>query len=114
MKYLLMLYRDEAPLEDMRAMVGAFRSAVAEARAHGKRRGGNALRPSRETRTVSVRDGKTLIHDGPFADTKEQLAGYSVYECEDLAAAVRIAELLPWAAIGRVEIRPVAELGAQG
>jgi hypothetical protein len=111
MKYILLLYREEQPIEATPELVAAYRTFLSEARPFGKRHGGHALRPSSEAKTVCLRGGKTVVTDGPFADTKEQLAGYNVYECDDLASAVRIAERLPWAALSRVEVRPIVEFG---
>ena len=111
MKYVLLLYRDDQPIEVTPEAVAAYKTFLSKARTFGKRHGGNGLCPADEAKTISVREGRTVVTDGPFADTKEQLAGYNIYECEDLAAAVRIAELLPWAPISRVEIRPVVDLG---
>jgi hypothetical protein len=78
-----------------------------------KRRGhfisANRLEPKDTATTIRVRNGKTSITDGPFAETKEQLGGYYVIEARDLDEAIRVAERIPGASYGCVEIRPVAE-----
>ena len=68
---------------------------------------GNRLRPVGDARTVRVRDGKRIVTDGPFAETKEWIAGYDVIECSDLDAAIDIASKHPMARFGRIEVRAV-------
>jgi len=65
------------------------------------------LHPSSETISVTVRDGKRLITDGPFAETREQLGGYYLIEAKDLNAAIEIAARIPSARIGSIEVRPI-------
>jgi len=60
-------------------------------------------------KTVRVRDGETLVTDGPFAETKEQIGGYFVAQCKDLDQAIELAQRVPVATTGSVEIRPIAE-----
>jgi hypothetical protein len=67
---------------------------------------GERLRPKSDARTVRVRNGKLLVTDGPFAETKEWIAGFDVLECADLDAAIEIAARHPMAYIGRLELRP--------
>jgi hypothetical protein len=69
---------------------------------------GLRLRPAAEAVTVRVRDGRTLVTDGPFADTKEQIGGYEIVECPDLDVAIDVASAHPSARVG-VEIRPFWE-----
>ncbi len=73
----------------------------------GKFVAGDALQGVETAITVSVRDGKTETIDGPFAETKEQLGGYYLLDCTDLDEAVKYAAMIPTAAHGRVEVRPV-------
>lgn len=74
--------------------------------------GGAALHPAETATTVRVQDGRTLVTDGPFADTKEIFAGFYLVEAEDLDAATELAALIPAARIGgSVEIRPVVPQG---
>ena len=68
---------------------------------------GDALQPIATATTVTVRDGKTLTTDGPFAETKEQLGGYYLLECENLDDAIAQAAKIPTSTYGRIEIRPV-------
>lgn len=68
--------------------------------------GGGVLSPPRAGTTVRVRDGQVLITDGPFAETKEQIAGYSVFECSDLDQAIQVTARHPTARFGILEIRP--------
>jgi hypothetical protein len=67
---------------------------------------GEQLAPSSAATTVRVRDGKTLLTDGPFAETKEQICGFDVIECADLDEAIAVAAQHPMAWEGRVEVRP--------
>jgi len=69
-----------------------------------------ALRPVRDAVTVRVRDGAMSVIDGPFAETKEQLAGFYLVDAKDLDEAVQIASRIPPARIGSIEVRPVREL----
>jgi len=73
--------------------------------AAGVRLHGSRLHPDYAT-TVRVRDGRTLITDGPFAETKEQIAGFNVLECADLDEAIEVASRHPTAKIGTFELRP--------
>ena len=68
--------------------------------------GGGVLRPPRETITVRVREGEVLVVDGPFAETKEQIAGYSILECADLAEAIEVSSRHPTVRYGTFELRP--------
>jgi hypothetical protein len=79
---------------------------VAELTESGARITGNRLREPDDATTVRVRDGELLISDGPFAETKEWIAGYDIISCADLDEAVRIASRHPMARFGRIEIRP--------
>jgi hypothetical protein len=75
----------------------------------GVRLDGDRLRAAADATTVRVRGGELLIADGPFAETKEQVAGYDVIECADLDEAVDIASRHPTARLGTIEIRPFLE-----
>ena len=70
----------------------------------------NPLQPVASATSVKVRDGKPLITDGPFAETREQLGGYFMVEAADLNDAIKIAEKIPGARKGTVEVRPVMEI----
>src|SRR5499427_8988077 len=86
--------------EQSAAMGPASEAWVAETDGRGVRREGSALRPVRETTTVRVRDGEVLVSDGPFAETKEQIAGFDIIECGSLDQALEIAAMHPAAASG--------------
>jgi hypothetical protein len=74
-------------------------------------RAGAALQPSTTSKTVRVRDGKTLTTDGPYAETREQLGGYYLVEAKDVEEAIAFAEKIPGARTGCVEVRPVIQYG---
>lgn len=71
--------------------------------------GGERLRPVADATTVRVRDGEVLVSDGPFAETKELVAGFAIVECTDLDEALEVAAKHPYAATGTIEVRPVWE-----
>jgi hypothetical protein len=115
-KYMFLLYDIEEawePTEEEMALWAEFSQEAA--RMGAKELDGEVLEPSPAARVVSVRKGKRFVTDGPFAETREQLGSYFVFECEDMDTAVRLAEKLPlWSsreASGHVEIRPVMDLG---
>jgi len=109
MKYMMMFWVDEAaeatPDEDA-AMMIAVKSWVDEMTARGVMVHGGALRSAGEAAIVHVRDGEVLVSDGPFAETKEQIGGYSVIECANLDAAIQLAAGHPLARTAKVEVRP--------
>ncbi len=115
MKYLLIHYIDESilrwdadgepvadPEEDE-----AIDAWDTEMITRGILVGGGALRRARQTTTLRVRDGEVLVSDGPFAETKEQIAGYNVLQCADLDEAIEITSRHPTAKIGTFELRPL-------
>ena len=112
MQYLLMIYQNEAYLGKMDAAArknvtaeyGAFTQSIVQS---GHFKAGDGLQPTSTATTVRVRDGKTLTTDGPFAETREQLAGYYLVEAKDLDTALAIAARIPGAKTGSVEVRPV-------
>jgi hypothetical protein len=108
MKYLLLVYGEEEPMRQIRdAECMRYGETLQE---RGCRLGGSALEPVRTATTVRKRDGQVLVTDGPFAETKEQLAGFYLVDAKDLDEAVEIAAGIPPARIGSIEIRPVREL----
>ena len=89
------------------AQVGLATDAwVEEMDGRGIRVAGHELRPVSDATTVRVRDGELLISDGPFAETKEQIAGYDIIDCQDLDEAIEVAAKHPVAAFGSIEVRP--------
>ena len=115
MKYLLLIYSNEAEMASAPdsvmgprlAAYGAYSEAIGKA---GVVVGANRLRPASAGTTVRVRDGKTQVLDGPYADTKEQLGGYYLIDAPDLDAALSWAARCPGASHGAVEVRPIWEM----
>ena len=116
MRYMLLIHTNEADeaamsqaeREKMMAAYGAF---TAEIREQGAMHSGEALHPTGTAKTVSVRGGKTVATDGPYAETKEQLGGYYIVNCKDEAEAIELAAKIPGAQHGYIEVRPVMEFG---
>jgi hypothetical protein len=113
-QYLLLIYNNERAWEVMteaerNQAFGEYFQFSSEVKASGHFRGGEALQPISTATSVRVRDGKTLVSDGPFAETREQLGGYYLIEAKDLDEATKIAARIPDARIGDgvVEIRPI-------
>ncbi len=112
MQYLLLIYQNEAEVEKMadaqmkqvHADYMAFTQSIVKS---GHFKGGDALQRTSTATTIRVRNGKTLTTDGPFAETREQLAGYYMVEAKDLDQAVTIAERIPSAKWGSIEVRPI-------
>jgi hypothetical protein len=112
MQYVLLITGDESADEAMSPEEADARTAeygawAQECAARGALRGGERLRPTSDATTVRVRDGEVVTVDGPFAETKEQIAGYFVIEVDDLDQAVQAASMLPGARSGSIEIRPI-------
>jgi hypothetical protein len=114
MKYLLAIYADEAEWgelseEDRQAMYVEYARFAEDMGRRGMMIDGAVLRPTAAATTVRVRDGRTLVTDGPFAETKEQLGGYFVVECESIDDAIEAAGQMPTARHGCIEVRPLVE-----
>ena len=112
MKYMLLMYANESegskiPPEELEAVQQTWLSLLQEAKAAGVLLWNNGLSPVANATTVRVREGKSLITDGPFAETHEQLGGFFLLECKDLDEALRWAEKIPHAKYGSVEVRPL-------
>ena len=115
MRYLLLIYGPEVdpstiPAEAQEAEMAAYNAFTREVTERGYMRGGEALEPTSTATTVRVREGRTLISDGPFAETKEVLGGFYLVDCPDLDSAIDMAALIPGAARGSIEVRPIWEL----
>ena len=113
MKYMLLIYgTDQAWDEAGREECYEESTKLAHRlKAEGKYLAAAPLHPITMATSIRVRDGKRLVTDGPFAETREQLGGYFLVEADDLDEAIRIAEQIPGARVGTVEIRPVLEIG---
>ena len=98
-----------APEAAMGKMMKEYFDFTQDAKDKGVHLGGNALQPTSTATTVRVRDGKTITIDGPFAETKEQIAGYYLFECQDLDEAIAWAARIPGATYGSIEVRPIRE-----
>lgn len=111
MKYLCLVYGEEQKLAAMPdAECVEFDEAI---RKSGHCVASEALQPVETATTVRVRGGKVSVTDGPFAETKEQLAGFYMIEAKDLDEAIRIAAAIPPAAVGSVEVRPIRPIREQ-
>jgi hypothetical protein len=114
MKYMLLIYQNEAAFEKMKDAekgaihqeYGPFTEGIIKS---GNFQAGNGLKPTSTATTVKIRNGKRVVTDGPFAETKEQLAGYYLIEVKDIDEAITIAARIPSARIGSVEVRPIIE-----
>jgi hypothetical protein len=118
-KYLILIYSNPASREiwegftdDQRAEGFRYYAALAdELAASGELIATEALADASVTRRVAVRDGHTLTSDGPFAEAKEQLAGFFLLDCRSAERAIEVAARVPEAELGLVEVRPVLQLG---
>ena len=108
MKYMLIHVIDSTAEHSTDGMP-AFDSWLEEVLARGVSLHGDRLRGVDDATTVRVRDREVLISDGPFAETKEQIAGYDVIECADLDEAIEIAAKHPTAWQGTIEVRPILD-----
>ena len=111
MKYMLLMYADESKApktqEEQQAVAQSWYSFGKEAAEAGVLLSNNGLSSVADATTVRVREGKTLIADGPFAETHEQLGGYYLFDCNDLDEAISWAAKIPSALYGSIEVRPL-------
>lgn len=112
MKYLCLVYSDERLLHSLPdsprdSECKAYADSIVQS---GRMVAAEALEPVHTATTVRVRGGKVSITDGPFAETREQLAGFYLVEAADLDEAIRIAASIPPARVGSIEVRPVRQL----
>ena len=115
MQYLLLIYSNEAdrPAPDtIREMSNEYREYTESIVAAGNYKGGNALQPTKTATTVRVRNGKRQTTDGPFAEAREQLAGYYLVKTQDIDNDISLAERIPGARTGAIEVRPIQEMTA--
>ena len=110
MRYMLLICDDPsaetAPEEGLGAETEAW---VEEMDGRELRKAGDRLRPASDATTVRVRGDEVLLSDGPFAETKEQIAGFDLIECADLDEAIEVASKHPMAKYGMIEVRPFWE-----
>lgn len=115
MQYMLLIHTDEARMREAIAqakggapeMMGAYLAYTEAMKKAGVFVAGDALQPSTTATVVRVRDGKTQVLDGPYAEAKEQLGGYYLIEAPDLDVALQWAARCPGASWGTMEVRPV-------
>ena len=112
MKYMLLMYANESiasklPPEELETVQQDWYSLLQEAKSAGVLISYNGLLSVANATSVRVREGKTLITDGPFAETHEQFGGYFLIDCKDLDEAIRWAEKIPTAKYGTIEVRPL-------
>ena len=118
MKYLLLIYLNRESREVWMALpesqraegMGAHGALNEELAASGELIGTEALADTSLAKRVSVREGRTITSDGPFAEAKEILAGFYLVECESLERALELAARMPEAPIGEIEVRPIMDL----
>ncbi len=114
MRYLLMIYSDpayyaKATPKEMGELMAGYKVFTKEILGSGAMQSAERLQPVETATTVRVRGGKTLVTDGPFAETKEQIGGFYLVEAPDLDAAIAWAKKIPTVKYGSIEIRPIWE-----
>jgi hypothetical protein len=112
MQFLCLIYEAESLMatrseQENGAIFQGYMAFTDDVQKAGKLVAGDALLPTDTATTVRVRNGETLITDGPFAETKEQLGGYYLLECESLDEALQWAAKIPSATSGSIEVRPI-------
>jgi hypothetical protein len=112
MKYLCLIYDEESKWDKMTQdeagkMMAEYGAFTGDIQKSGHMVGANRLQPSSTATTVRNRGGKISTTDGPYAETKEQLAGYYLIEAKDLNDAVQVAARIPSAKLGAIEVRPI-------
>ena len=112
MQYMCLIYDDETvwqtrPEDDRNQIFGEYMGFTESIQKSGNMVAGDALQPTSTATTVRIRNGETLLTDGPFAETKEQLGGYYLIEAKDADEALAIAARIPSARYGSIEVRPV-------
>ena len=115
MEFVLLIYHKEdelpqRPEAEKHQILQEFAAFTQDLVKSGKRKDGAPLDFTRTAATVRVRDGKTMVTDGPFAETKEQLGGYVLVEARDLDEAISIAARIPSSKYGSTEVRPVRKI----
>jgi hypothetical protein len=113
MRYMLLIYLEETAIneEEREACYQESIALTHDLAAKGQFLGAAPLHPVSTATSIRIRDGRKLVTDGPFAETREYLGGYFMVEAKDLDEAIGIAARIPGARFGTVEVRPVIELG---
>jgi hypothetical protein len=110
MKYIMFICHEpdrlEAAIAEVERDAGGWEKEMAD---RGIRVAGQPLRPAAEATTVRVREGSALLTDGPFAETKETIAGFDLIDCANLDEAIEVARRHPCATVGSIELRPYWE-----
>jgi hypothetical protein len=111
-RYALLICQDEATVspEGMSERMDAYTAFEDDIKERGLYLAGQRLRPTTTATTVQVRNGDLVVADGPFAETKEQMAGFYLVDCQDLDQAIEVASKIPSAQWGTIEVRPVWEM----
>ena len=112
MKYMLLIYMEDGAIDEAEREHCYIESTqlAHQLKASGQYLAASPLHPTSTATSLRVREGKKLVTDGPFAETREHLGGYFLVEAKDLDGAIGIAERIPAAKVGTVEIRPVIEI----
>jgi hypothetical protein len=100
--------------EEWERTMGEYNAYTAMLQEKGAYKGGEALEPVSTATTIRIRDGETVMTDGPFAETKEALGGFYLVEAADLDEAIKLAAACPGARYGSIEVRPVVDFSNAG
>jgi hypothetical protein len=115
MQYMLLIYDNETAIKsrtqaEMGEIFKAYQEFTQDIVRTGHFKAGDPLQPTNTATTVRSRQGKTMVTDGPFAETKEQLGGYYLIEAKDLDEAIALAARVPSAKYGSIEVRPIMKM----
>lgn len=118
MKYLCLIYDEEKKFDamaksDVDTMMGEYRAFTEDIKKKGHHLGGEQLQPAATATTIRIRGGKVSTTDGPFAETREQLGGFYFIQARDLNEAIAIAQRIPSAKTGSIEVRPIVDWSGQ-
>jgi hypothetical protein len=118
MRYLALIYEGTDPNaevsdDEREASMKEYMVFTEEVVGRGIMQGGEPLQTPETATTVRVKDGRTVTTDGPFAETKEWLAGFYIFDCKDLDEATEVAAKIPAAKHGSIEVRPIMELAPE-
>jgi hypothetical protein len=116
MKFMLLIYNEEKAWSKFteaqrQGFMGEFMKFTQQIQSAGQWLSSSQLQPTMVATSVRLRDGKRLVTDGPFAETREQLGGYYLIEAKDLDEAIAIAARVPTAKFGSIEVRPIMVYG---